>query len=86
MNTDESITCHVLTTAPRGAEPTEPTESGSDLPFRVWAMMPNCDEDPLPWKCVSLFRYLPEAVDYLGYCTGRGVGVVFQSPNGVRRV
>jgi hypothetical protein len=87
MSEDGSVSCMILTTAPRATVPEEATERDGDLAFRVWVSdAANNPDDKLPWKCVACFRYLMECLDFLAYCSKRDVPAVFQSPTGVRRV
>lgn len=63
---------------------TPPTEQlkrdGQHMSFRVWANAPYYQEDPQPWKCVAMFRYLLECLDYIAHCQDEGCDVVFESP------
>lgn len=71
---------------PRATAPTLPTSQSDDMPFCVWLHNAPYDEDPSPWKCVAVFRYLSEAIGYIASCQDRGIDVVFQSPVGVEAI
>ena len=73
-------------TAPRAAAPEEQTHWDEHQPFRVWVRRPTSADDGKPWKCAGAFLYFLEALDFIRYCSRRGVDAVFQSPAGVRRV
>ncbi len=70
----------------RKAAPTKCTDHNDALAFRVWANDPVFDTDPLPWKCVAMFRYLRECLDYIAALQDRGVTVIYQSPAHVSEV
>lgn len=72
----------------RKTAPTTQTNGMDDQAFRVWW---NADHDgsigdPLPWKCVGMFYFLNEALDYIAQAQDRGATVVFQSPASTREI
>lgn len=71
---------------PRKNAPTATTKGSDTLAFRVWACEPAYMEDVYPWKCVAMFRFLQECLDYIAYCQDGGSDVVFQSPAEVRLI
>ena len=73
--------------APREGPPVLPWSRANVVhqPFMVWGCSPHYLEDPNPWKCLAAFHYLTEALDYVGYCTGRGSEVYLQTDCDVTR-
>ena len=69
---------------PRKSPPTNKTTYDDPLRYRVWAQDQTYLEDVTPWKCVAMFSYLQEALDYIAYCQDMGAPCVFQSPADVR--
>ena len=65
---------------PRKNPPTGRTNWGDAMPFKVWANVPIIQEDTYPWKCVALFRYWQEALDYIRAVNLRGISVYVRSP------
>jgi len=70
----------------RKSAPKQPTRWDLEQAYRVWAKTHAYVEDPKPWKCVALFRFGQEALDYIAYCQDRGVDVVYQTPSDVRLI
>lgn len=70
----------------RETAPTKTTVHSDPQCYKVWANDPVYIEDPRPWKCVAMFQYLNECLDYIAYCQDRGSDVVFQSPADVKLV
>lgn len=72
--------------APREMAPVLPHSRANVVhqSFCVWAHSPTTEEDETPWKCVAAFYYLQEALDYVGYCVGRGSDVYLQTDYDVK--
>lgn len=70
----------------RKTQPTKRTTWNDQQSFRVWAEYRSFDEDPKPWKCVAMFDFLLDALDYIAIQQYRGATVVFQSPGDDCRV
>jgi hypothetical protein len=62
--------------------PTRATNRDDAQAFRVWAFDTSRDG----WRETARFAYLPECLDYIGYCQRQGADVVFQSPTGCRTI
>ena len=70
----------------RAKSPTSRTKGGDDLAFRVWLREPSYLEDDKPWKCVAMFRFLGDCLDYIAQCQDIGRDIVFQSPADTREI
>lgn len=68
----------------RKTGPTAKTTYSNAQRYRVWWRHFNYDEDQTPWKCVAMFSFLQDALDYISASQDRGAVVVFQSPAGIQ--
>ena len=75
-----STTTQEVFPADRKSAPTDTVDHGSQFSFRIWANKPSYDEDHCPWKCVAMFYFLNEALEYVSDRQAEGCDVVFQSP------
>lgn len=64
----------------RKTKPTKTSKQEDFHAFRVWAHSPTYQEDPKPWKCYAMFRYLEDCLDFIAGQQDAGCDVVFQSP------
>ncbi len=66
--------------------PTVCTQMDEEQAFRVWTEYRSYDEDQCPWKCIALFYFLTDALDFIADLQDRGVNCVFQSPADCRHI
>lgn len=73
-------------TKPRKTAPIMTSHHNDEHAFRVWADYRVYQEDESPWKCIAMFRFLRDALDYIAGLQDRGEDCVFQSPADTRVV
>ena len=70
----------------REREPTDKTNLDDFQAFRVWVNQPLYTEDPKPWKCLAMFYFLSDCLDYIAGLQDISADCVFQSPADCRHV
>ena len=66
---------------PLKSMPTKPTKYDFNAPYYlIWQERKSYLEDDRPWKCVAVFMFLPDALDFIAKCQDEGTAVCFQSP------